>query len=228
MITLGIIGVVAALTLPTLINKQQEKVLESQYKKSRNIVSNGYRLMLAKNEVFEIKDLPMWDECYRSSSSVDYECANKHHKEYFKMVQTNTYNATPWSEYEYQITGQEKKLRPWDDNNFIFSTTDGMIYELLDLAPDYTSFSVIADVNGPKNPNTVKKDLYKFKISNNGKVSDITDDFEKDCSVENPAGCTTPEACYAADECNGCDDTLIKGTYWSGGSCHVTSCACPE
>ena len=67
--------------------------------------------MLAKNEVFEIKDLPMWDECYRSSNSVDYECANKHHKEYFKMVQTNTYNTTPWLEYEYQIAGKEKKVK---------------------------------------------------------------------------------------------------------------------
>ena len=34
LITLGIIGVVAAITLPALIQKQQEKILVNQLKKS--------------------------------------------------------------------------------------------------------------------------------------------------------------------------------------------------
>ena len=36
LITLGIIGVVAAMTLPALINKAEDKILESQYKKCKN------------------------------------------------------------------------------------------------------------------------------------------------------------------------------------------------
>ena len=39
LITLGIIGVVAAMTIPTLIHKFQNKALETQYKKAVSIVS---------------------------------------------------------------------------------------------------------------------------------------------------------------------------------------------
>ena len=223
MITLGIIGVVAALTLPTLINKQQEKVLESQYKKSRNIVSNGYMLMMTKNEIFKVDNLPIWD-CY------DLECVSKEHKSVFSIVKDSASGLSADELPKGYKTNKQKTISSiWENTEYIFATSDGMVYGLTpeSFGTDGISFTLLADVNGVKNPNTVKKDLYKFRVANNGKVSDITDDFEKDCSVENPAGCTTPEACYAADECNGCDDTLIKGTYWSGGSCHVTSCACP-
>ena len=194
LITLGIIGVVAALTLPTLIANYQEKALETQYKKAKTILANGYKLMMAKNEVFDVKYLPLW-ECY-TNGSVHYECANKHHKEYFKMVQSNTYDETPWANTEYSILGQSKKFRPFNDHNYIFSTADGIIYELYDVSEDYSSFSIIVDVNGPKNPNTVKKDLYKFNYSSSGKLSDVTEDFTS-CTVDNPSGCTTEEACRA-------------------------------
>ena len=224
MITLGIIGVVAALTLPTLINNQQEKVLESQYKKSRNIVSNGYMLMMSKNEIFKVDNLPIWD-CY------DLECVSKEHKSVFSIVKDSASGLTADELPKGYKTNKQKTISSiWENTDYIFATSDGMVYGLTPESfgtGSINSFTLLADVNGVKNPNTVKKDLYKFRVANNGKVSDITDDFEKDCSVENPAGCTTPEACYAADECNGCYDTLIKGTYWSGGSCHVTSCACP-
>ena len=49
LITLGIIGVVAALTLPSLIADYQEKVLVSQAKKSYSIIMNAINLYLADN-----------------------------------------------------------------------------------------------------------------------------------------------------------------------------------
>lgn len=48
LITLGIIGIVAAMTLPTLIQKNQEKVTVTQLKKAYNILSQAY--MSAVNE----------------------------------------------------------------------------------------------------------------------------------------------------------------------------------
>ena len=44
LITLGIIGIVAAMTLPTLIQKQQEKVLINQLKVANNTLSNALLL----------------------------------------------------------------------------------------------------------------------------------------------------------------------------------------
>lgn len=48
LITLGIIGVVAAITIPTLVNKNNEKIRETQLKKAYSTLSQVNRLMLAK------------------------------------------------------------------------------------------------------------------------------------------------------------------------------------
>lgn len=49
LITLGIIGVVAAITIPTLVNKNNEKIRETQLKKAYSTLSQVNRLMLAKD-----------------------------------------------------------------------------------------------------------------------------------------------------------------------------------
>ena len=48
LITLGIIGVVAALTLPALVQRQQEKAAAVKLKKAYSVISNAFNL--AKNE----------------------------------------------------------------------------------------------------------------------------------------------------------------------------------
>lgn len=44
LITLGIIGVVAAITTPTVVSKFQEKVLKSQFKATYSILNQALRL----------------------------------------------------------------------------------------------------------------------------------------------------------------------------------------
>ena len=56
MITLGIIGVVAALTMPALISNHQKKVYVTQLKKSVNTLTNGFKLMLADAGVDSLED----------------------------------------------------------------------------------------------------------------------------------------------------------------------------
>ena len=51
LITLGVIGVVAALTMPALISNHKKKVYVTQLKKSVNTLSNGFRQMLADENV---------------------------------------------------------------------------------------------------------------------------------------------------------------------------------
>ena len=56
LITLGIIGVVAALTLPTLIKKYEAKALETQFEKAYSVLSQSNRMMLAQG-TFPMKSL---------------------------------------------------------------------------------------------------------------------------------------------------------------------------
>ena len=57
LITLGIIGVVAAMTLPTLIAKYQEKVILTRVKKIYSQISSAINLYKAENEVSDISGL---------------------------------------------------------------------------------------------------------------------------------------------------------------------------
>lgn len=49
LITLGIIGVVAAMTMPSLMNNYRHKALETQFKKSVSMVSQA--ILNAKNDI---------------------------------------------------------------------------------------------------------------------------------------------------------------------------------
>ena len=60
LITLGIIGIIAAMTLPTLIKNHQRKVVEAKLKKAYSVVSQAFLAAQAKHG--EIKDWPEWDD----------------------------------------------------------------------------------------------------------------------------------------------------------------------
>ena len=49
LITLGVVGIVAALTIPTLVSKYKEKVLVSQVKQAHSQLMNAIQLYVAKN-----------------------------------------------------------------------------------------------------------------------------------------------------------------------------------
>lgn len=66
LITLGIIGIVAALTMPALINSYQKMVLRQQFKKAYNTMLNGYRLAEA--------NLGFHPMCYYGDDNIGAPC----------------------------------------------------------------------------------------------------------------------------------------------------------
>lgn len=80
LITLGIIGVVTAMTMPFLINNYQQKQYEVKYAKAKNIMTNAINLMMAQNNVVDIADLPI-------VSCADDACRNAELAKVFKNYQ---------------------------------------------------------------------------------------------------------------------------------------------
>ena len=60
LITLGIIGVVAAMTLPTLVQNYKKTVYVNQLKKSYSTLEQGFQKMLADEGVEKLSDLSYW------------------------------------------------------------------------------------------------------------------------------------------------------------------------
>lgn len=220
LITLGIIGIVAAMTLPALINKNQEKVLETQYAKAKTVLTNGYKLMMAKTENFKVDNLPFVNNCNQFNEKA---CMSKEHKIAFNIVADSANGLDDEVlPKDYVVQGEtEKSPFSWDEVPYIFATADGVTYGVL---PDeeLTSFSVVADVNGLKNPNTVRKDLYKFRYSGNGLLADVSSELEEinKCSADNLSGCKTSEACLALQSIPR-EDGSCPAMYWYNENCII-------
>lgn len=195
LITLGIIGVVASLTMPVLINNTQNKILETQLAKSKNIITNGYKLMLAKTETFNITNLPFLNSCSLMS---DLYCLSREHKSVFKIITDNASGMSSASmPQEYSLPdAEEKSPFQWYDVPYIFTTSDGMVYGI-DAPDGNSSFDVYIDINGTKKPNTVKKDLFKFRVSGNVLIADTSNELEgfDKCTPENLDKCDSLAAC---------------------------------
>lgn len=227
MITLAIVGIVAAISLPTLFSNITDRRLETQAKKAAAVLVNGYRLMLAnQGGSLRIADLPLITNC---NNFDDENCVSVEHKTAFKILTDSAggldLDTLPEN---YAITDSDQ-LSPfkWTDVKYAFMTGDGAVYGLI--ANENTStIDIVVDVNNTSNPNTVQKDLRKFRVSGDStKVADVSSELaaadKGECSIENPGGCLTAEECWAL---NPPQPHEMK---WDGTSCSVcadSQCSC--
>lgn len=166
LITLGIIGVVAAMTLPTVINNVRNKQLETAFKKSYTILS---QVMVQLNHEAGV----YLDETQYQSTRIFkkvmlekfgaiscLETDRKHNMNCF-----DTENENPYKDY----SGKNKAWSSWyDDGQFV--TPDGMTFMLqnsnMTVPGSNWPLLVSVDVNGyNKNPNKWGHDMFTFQLT---------------------------------------------------------------
>ena len=176
LITLGIIGVVAAITLPTLIKNYQKTVWVNQLKKASSTLSEGFKQMVAREGCTSLECIGICDYTTVTGIDVSKEDVRQRFVNTFKLENV-FYNGLPTdSIYNYEV----KALSGESDgvfSNFILgneyglvgTTPDGMIISFIN-AIFYGSLVVI-DINGIKSPNTVGRDIFFFAaIDYNGNI----------------------------------------------------------
>lgn len=169
LITLGIIGVVAALTLPSLIQKYQEQVLENQLKKMYSTISQGIQKAMADDGVYRFSDTEFFQSCiYPEQKSV--ACAQMV-KKYFNVAAVKSdrreyYDNVIQVEY---MDGREVFSRDKSKSKFRrylggaeysdrFMLSDGSEFSLMTSSSGY--FYINVDTNGEKGPNTDGLDIF--------------------------------------------------------------------
>ena len=80
LITLTIIGVIAALTIPNLLQKYQEEALKTAFKKTYNVLNNAYKMVIAENGPIECY--------YYTKDNKTYETTNECQTFYNKFFST--------------------------------------------------------------------------------------------------------------------------------------------
>ena len=203
LITLGIIGVVAALTLPTLIQNHQKQVYVTQLKKAYSTLNNAINKMAVDEGVVDWSQTfcgstQFWgDNDINVSIAKQNECYDRILKQFnvMKKKQVGVVCSEPWCMYGYDNYGSGKEFVDVGNtystidnlNNFMFVTSDGMTYLFL-CGGGFSHIGV--DVNGiAKGPNKVGRDYFEFHWKNYSESNLIPDGSEydswKNCSATN-------------------------------------------
>ena len=171
LITLGVIGIVAALTLPTLIGKYQEKQWVTGFLRIYSLLDNAYRMAQIDNGTYE--DWAGVTFTYDSNGIKSNRSASDHVKVYNTMIKPYFNINKAWEEgggkncmpeKSYTLDGKEYTSN--FDGELVHATpavslTSGECIVISSVAHGGEFF---VDINSKKGPNTLGKDQFLFSF----------------------------------------------------------------
>ena len=197
LIALGIIGAIAALSIPSLISTVHNKVLATQIKSDVASVQQ-----LINDQMITKKTKNLSDTGFSSST------------EFYKLIdkaQDCSDNVKCWGT-SYRVIGGASSESTIPTDGIKLKNGGAMSYSLVAAAKDDkkdgdaadsaadddadASFAQIyVDVNGPDQPNIIGRDLYAFYITKKGQIKGV--------DSASAATCDTPLECFQALMNNG-------------------------
>mgnify|MGYP002627354970 CR=1 FL=1 len=182
LITLGIIGVVAAITIPTLVQNYQKVVWVNQLKKSISVLENSIHLYLAEEGVSKLSETQELGKNVSAYQTFNTSQIFNLLKNYIKFIKISgsgddysnnksmCKTLSGWTcDYDDVPPGGKAYLQ--DGSVFIIYVGGNVAYDYMDIA---------IDVNGDKRPNQIGRDIFKFVMKDNGTLVpyDIDDCYE--------------------------------------------------
>lgn len=171
LITLGIIGIVAAITLPIIIQKQQEKSWVTAYLRVYSILENAYRIAQIDNGTYEgwsgvTITQNSGDGKFDRNRSDGQSVYNIMIKSNVKVIQSyldsKHRSRTCWPDKSFLLTGKGYTTN-FDGESRVYVPTIALPSgECIMLGHGFGDFMV--DLNGRKNPNTLGKDQFIFSF----------------------------------------------------------------
>ena len=185
-ITLGIIGIVAAMTLPTAIQNHRKKVIINQLKKSYSELSQAINMSV--NENGDTDSWALTNPLNTVQGNIEY--TDKYIAPYLKVVKkaggvAGWWTCTPNRQFPglYCVSTTSKKYNYGGWIPYILYLQNGST-----LTVRGTGNRIITvDVNGIKGPNIAGHDVYTFAISKN-KLSPAVGDYTWSCSATSTDG----------------------------------------
>lgn len=177
LITLGIIGIVAAMTMPVLIEKVNHKIAVNRLKKMYSTLSQAMLYTVAKDGDYSALGISDYD----TQSIIDWY--NYSLKKQLKITKECIDTGGCWA---YTTKALNGTVPGWHRpgiglgyNIIVFNTVDGYSVDMdaysksdstfgVNVKNDYVA--VYVDINGNKNPNTIGKDIFVFVFSEKGFV----------------------------------------------------------
>ncbi len=175
LITLAIIGVVAALTIPAVVRNYQETQYKVRFKKAYSELTQAWRLAIAENPG-EFTQRGGWSCTWPDGTTGDYNCSDKRGlavKSKMKVAKTCLTQGECWAQ-NYEKYGQIPIDSAWAPvANGTWIGADGMCWSL-PVGGDTTH--IILDTNCKKAPNQIGKDIFSFLLGSDGVIYFAIDD----------------------------------------------------
>ncbi len=194
LITLAIIGTVAALTIPAVVRNYQKQQTIVKLKKAYSTLTQAYNNSQAENGMYQT-----WDKAINIGAE---EYFNKYWKPYFKVAKVcTTYqncgyeHSTP---YLY-LNGERLALYAVQPTSrTTFYNQDGVLYTFFVYTGDVVvetaaNNNIFVDINGSKKPNMVGRDLFYFVRTDKGiypyGYNESASAIKTKCSKDNLGNC---------------------------------------
>ncbi len=167
LITLGIIGVVAAMTLPTLIQNQQKRSLEVATQKFYSTMSQAVKKYMADEGVDDLRNTPIAGSSGETDEVLEKLFLNKYLKIVKKCKNTSECFASQYRGWD--GTGERGIPENYDfgyGDTYILS--DGSVIKI----DSDVMIDIWVDVNGKKGPNRVGYDLWSMSLYYDGVIEE--------------------------------------------------------
>lgn len=158
LITLGIVGVIASLTMPMLVNQSKNQANASKLSSTVSNIENALTSAMARDSVSELYDTELWEKVGTPADFVD---------EMEKYLQC-THVEDVYGESNIRALNKEAGETPAGDAYMLKS---GAVMFISDIAEDDDSefaATVVIDVNGATVPNTYGRDIFFYKLGAKG------------------------------------------------------------
>lgn len=190
LITLGIIGVVAALTMPSLIAEHQKKQTVARVKKVFSILGQAYQF--SQNENGFSDELIDTSEAPNTQAVKDY--VDKYWLPYLQVIKTCSNKGD--CSYSQGATGPDgSKIAMEGNNRYSVILSDGTMVTFVPFNwSDDSGYywggtqKIYIDINGAQKPNILGRDVFMFEINSQKHVlrglgQDFNEDkIDKNCS----------------------------------------------
>ena len=168
LITLGIIGVVAALTMPTLMSNYRKHQTVTQLKKAYSEISQAIRLSESKYGTLET-----WDFANIGAGTGSLQERNDYFAENYLfpnikvLKKCSPSSSECWADYVTTLNGIKDLSNKEGHSSFITASGYSVLYWLHgeDSASNGMGGWFYIDTNGPKKPNKIGIDIFAFVMS---------------------------------------------------------------
>ena len=175
LVTLGIIGVVSAMTVPSLMQNHQRKTYVTQLHKFYNELSQALTQYQTDNNAVNLKEAGLNSQ----------DSANNFIKKYFKIAVECDKSGLPcFAETYKKMNGLELNIE--NGANGLYTLASGQSIRVSYTSGAYTYLvSIIVDVNGKQGPNIQGRDFFEIFIYNTSSGWFI-DDLNPNASAVSP------------------------------------------